>query len=325
MTATKTTRRAISIAHPGLTSRGGSTTSVESIPMPGNQSVLDSAEHTSSAARAVPDTQWRLAADEPTSLVPNGIDTHMPHDEGTTSDGARGSAYTQNLLAPSGFNYGTLRVLARQLDDLERLRKATANRRRSLTSFDPDEDGVIRGLGLEDTHPVVVATDAVMLGLDTLEKRAVKDLEKYLKSSPIAARIAETRGYGFKTVARLLGCIGDPYWNERDNKARTVSALWAYSGLHVIDGNAAKRRKGEQANWSTEAKTRAYLIAESQIKSRGKFRDAYDKRRAHTAQTHPDWTLGHSHNDAMRVVMKEVVKDLWLISRDAHLAEENAA
>jgi hypothetical protein len=38
----------------------------------------------------------------------------------------------------------------------------------------------------------------------------------------------------------------------------------------------------------------------------------------HTATSHPDWTDGHSHQDALRVASKEVLKDLWRAARDVH-------
>jgi len=48
------------------------------------------------------------------------------------------------------------------------------------------------------------------------------------------------------------------------------------------------------------------------------YRVVYDTRRAHTAVTHPEWTDGHSHNDALRIAAKEVLKDLWRAARDYH-------
>lgn len=104
---------------------------------------------------------------------------------------------------------------------------------------------------------------------------------------------------------------------------RTVSQLWAYCGLHTLPGvdgqQAARRQKGVQANWSTEAKTRAYLIATSRIKQMGApYRQVYDERRAHTALSHPDWSPGHSHNDALRIVSKRVLRDLWRAARAYH-------
>lgn len=42
-----------------------------------------------------------------------------------------------------------------------------------------------------------------------------------------------------------------------------------------------------------------------------RYRATYDQRRAHTATTHPEWTDGHSHNDALRIVGKHILADLW--------------
>ncbi len=41
------------------------------------------------------------------------------------------------------------------------------------------------------------------------------------------------------------------------------------------------------------------------------YRFIYDVRRAHTAQTNPDWTKAHSHNDALRIMTKALIRDLW--------------
>lgn len=169
-------------------------------------------------------------------------------------------------------------------------------------------------------------------------------------------------GVGYKQLARLLSAIGDPYWNTLHGRPRTVSELWAYCGLHVLPaghrstgihstdaggdaslnvssdpghresdahgggaGIAARRRKGQRANWSTTAKMRAYLIAVSCIQQRASvYRTVYELRRAHTAATHPDWTPGHSHNDALRIVSKAVLRDLWREARVLHLPDEQA-
>lgn len=45
-----------------------------------------------------------------------------------------------------------------------------------------------------------------------------------------------------------------------------------------------------------------------------RYRHTYDQRRAHTAITHPEWTAGHSHNDALRIVGKEILRDLWTVA-----------
>lgn len=161
---------------------------------------------------------------------------------------------------------------------------------------------------------------------------------------------------------------------------RTVQALWAFSGLHTVpvdaeivgqpdrngriviadDRVSARRRKGHRANWSTTAKTRAYLISESCIKqlsaecreghvladgtttaqleswssmeeggqipaiacSCSPFRIVYDRRKTRTKVTRPEWTDGHRHNDALRKVSQELLKELWKAARAWHEKNE---
>lgn len=244
----------------------------------------------------------------------------------------------------------TLLMAAASVDDMEKARIAAENRYRQLTRLDPDEDGVIRGFGLDGSHPGVAAQAAIVTGLQQLEHQAILDLQRAMRRHPLGPWVKATVGIGEKQGARLLAAVGDPYWNTLHDRPRTVSELWAYCGLHVIPsgqnflvyhdapaaedqdsghggpdthgshaGTAARRRKGQRANWSTEAKTRAYLCAVSCMKHRASpYRAVYDARRAHTAVTHPDWTDGHSHNDGLRIAAKEILKDLWRASAQLH-------
>lgn len=261
------------------------------------------------------------------------------------------------------------------VDDLERVRIANENRLRQLTRTEVDADGGERGFGLPLNHPDVARLAAMVAALKQLEHDAVLELQRKMRKHPLGVWVAGQRGVGEKQGARLLAAIGDPYINSAKDAPRTVSALWAYCGLHVLPGGhqwsdahsgnaagaqhrdtdhthrsnqiqavgvAAKRRKGERANWSGKAKMRAYLIAESCIKQldpqcRGghpvaatqtgvavpacacsPYRVVYDERRGHTAVTHPEWTDGHSHNDALRVASKAILRDLWRAARDWH-------
>lgn len=224
------------------------------------------------------------------------------------------------LLEP--FFDPALFMLAQQLDDLEGVRKAQANRIRVLTATEPDEDGVMRGFGLSADEPAVVALNALQEGSAALEHETILSLQRALRKHPLGGFQKLHKGVGEKQLARLLGAIGDPYVRG-DGTTRTVSQLWAYGGLHTLSsqegGNvAAKRMKGVKANWSTDIKTRAYLISVSCIKQKGDYREAYEQRRARTAETHPDWSPGHSHNDGLRFVSKRLLRDLWRYSRDLH-------
>lgn len=325
-----------------------------------------------------------------------------------TRDAHGGRAAGSNVPGPAAIEPSTpnleslldpaLCLAADILDDIERVRIANENRLRQLTRSGEDADGEERGFGLTEDHPDVARLAAMVETLRKVEHDATLNLQRKVRKHPLGVWAKGQRGVGEKQIARLLAAIGDPYINSAKGEPRTVSALWAYSGLHVLSGGhadvdaqgllaagdqhrdtdqsgtdaplpavgvAAKRRKGERANWSTKAKMRAYLIAESCIKQLGAdcrdghwtvdaqtgravpvqageqelanavtgpmlaapcscspYRVVYDQRRAHTAITHPEWTDGHSHNDALRVASKEILKDLWRAARDWHHQEE---
>lgn len=293
-----------------------------------------------------------------------GSDTHPSPALGGTNSGTGANDVPPPVRSarPSLFD-PTLYVLAQAVDDFEGQRKSQDNRLRILTSTEPDEDGEVRGFGLDESHPVVKTLIVQRDGIADLEHSAILALNRVMRKHPLAAWQKTQKGVGEKQLARLLAATGDPYIRtmpDGTEQPRTVSALWAYCGLHTLpaadqrrsgthlDGVgggatlpagaelhatpipspplpgttvAAKRRKGVKANWSTDAKTRAYLIATSCIKQKGEYREVYEARRAHTAETHPDWTPGHSHNDGLRIVSKRILRDLWRAARDYHLEE----
>lgn len=247
----------------------------------------------------------------------------------------------------------SLMLAADVVDDLERVRIANENRLRQLTRAEVDSDGEERGFGLSADHPDVARLAGIVEAMAKLEHDATLGLQRHMRAHPLGPWVKATKGIGEKQAARLIAAVGDPYWNTLHDRPRTVSELWAYSGLHTLPVDrtstdtqgtgvdrdqtgsdpgqrrsdsppvsaraAAKRRKGQRANWSNTAKMRAFLCAQSCIKqAESPYRATYDARRAHTAITHPDWTLGHSHNDALRIVSKAILRDLWRAARDLH-------
>lgn len=147
-----------------------------------------------------------------------------------------------------------LAVLANRVNDLENFRKASANQLDALTRVGADKDGEARGYELPAGHPAVVQSQAIVDAIQKIEDQTVKQLEKKLKSSPLGPWVLSQKGIGFKTVARLLAATGDPYWNGLHDRPRTVSELWAYCGYRP----GQRKQKGEQVNWSPEAKMRAF-------------------------------------------------------------------
>lgn len=281
-------------------------------------------------------------------------------------------AIAETQPIPTSLADPTLALAADVLDDLEGVKIANQNRLRALTRDEADVDGEVRGFGLDESHPDVARLAALVTLLERAEHEAVLNLQRVMRRHPLGPWVKAQRGIGDKQAARLLAKIGDPYINLNTGQPRTVSALWAYCGLHVLPsghdgpdahtqrasgdstsggdpghsaldaqpssaGVAARRQKGQKANWSTDAKTRAWLIVQSCMKQLdaacktdtgiaehvesctcSPYRVAIDERRAHTAITHPEWTPGHSLNDAMRIASKRLLRDLWREARRIH-------
>lgn len=173
-----------------------------------------------------------------------------------------------------------------------------------------------------------------------LEHDAERNLARALRVNPLASWVKAQKGIGEKQGGRLIAAIGDPYvrpamllpdetWDPA--RPRTVSELWAYCGLKP----GQRRKRGELANWSATAKMRAWNVAGSMLKAGN--REVYDKRKAATegrlhsaecvrcgpsgkpALPGTPWSDGHRHADALRVVSKEILKELWREARRIHL------
>jgi hypothetical protein len=106
---------------------------------------------------------------------------------------------------------------------------------------------------------------------------------------------------------------------------------------------AARRKKGQKSNWSTEAKTRAYLVAVSCVMNGTYYREVFDqakekyKDRTHDVPCAPcggklgmrdmpaapigsPWRPGHQDAAAKRVVAKAILRDLWREAKRLHEA-----
>lgn len=84
----------------------------------------------------------------------------------------------------------------------------------------------------------VLITKGIMYGLEMLEQETKKLVEQVVEKEPIYhAYLRCIKGVGPLIAATLITRIGDP------SRFATISALWAYCGLHVIDGKAPKRKR----------------------------------------------------------------------------------
>jgi hypothetical protein len=180
-----------------------------------------------------------------------------------------------------------------------------------------------------------------------LEHGAEKNLVAHLRTHPLGPWIDAQLGIGPKQGARLLAALGDPYMRpeveredgtfEPSRPRRGPAELCAYAAL---GDPARKRRHGmsqaeAKALGKPEAKMRAWNIAVSMLKAGN--REVYDKRKAATlgrlhdkecvrcgpsgkpAPVGTPLSDAHRHADALRIVSKWVVKELFREARRIHL------
>ena len=172
--------------------------------------------------------------------------------------------------------------------------------------------------------------------LKIAEDKLLKIIEPHLEQYPIYTEfLINIRGCAVRMSACIITSIQDI------KKFPTVAKLWAYAGLHVIDGKAARRKKGEKSNWNSFLKSKLYILSDCLMKLNFdpgtkqplKYRKLYNdykhrqenKSKCHlTKEEHcknkdaeVSWlpngcTKGHTHNMALRYVQKMFLQDLWL-------------
>lgn len=231
-----------------------------------------------------------------------------------------------------------LALAADIVDDLERTRIANENRLRTLTRSEADSDGQTRGFGMDERDPDVARTAALVQMLADTEHQAILNLNRALRKHPLGPWIKNQKGVGEKTAARLLAVVGDPYANAQTGEIRTVSQLWSYCG----HGDPSRRKfKGMTqedlfALGNPTAKKRVYLIATCCLKAQAYYADVYYARKEVTegrehatdcvrcgpsgkpALAGSPWSDAHRHADALRIVGKEFLRDLWLEAKRLH-------
>lgn len=245
---------------------------------------------------------------------------HFPVDTqsnrvGRCADHSDAGDGTSGVAQPNAAAFRSLRVWAEMFHDFQKARIACANRA-ERGGVDPDT--------YRPQLEVMEQAEKVLGAAMRKEYRrsAPKNIVEWQKAQ---------KGIGDHLLARLLGCIGHPryaepyHWDGTGSERvliadepfeRRVSDLWSYCGHGDV---TRKRRKGQTpeeaaAGGKPDAKMLVHLMAESCVKSGGPYRAIYDERRMDTAITHPEWTKGHSHNDALRVMGKAILRDLWAVS-----------
>lgn len=297
-----------------------------------------------------------------------------------------------------------LRLASDSLDDIETLRIAVNNRYKQATGDQKkkDEDAPDRTLNLSEDDPLVQMLKKTLDDLKASDSGATKELCRQIKGTIFGSWLEAYPGLGAKSLARLLGPLGDPYlrtvieYAEDDTERkkplgkhyepRTLRQLWAYAGLATDEHGQAKRRTKGMSQAESFAlgnpmlRKRAFIISESiQKKGVSKTDDLiaeekaleeakeqarkakkplpktpsgpYDLERRFPATSHGKvyldrreqtaerrhatrcvrcgtpgspaepgslWKNSHQHADALRMIAKQVLKELWMLAREHH-------
>ena len=212
------------------------------------------------------------------------------------------------------------RVIYRLVEDLQRVRISHGHRIRQALPLIPGT--VVPPRGSESWKAFFEHSAEA---LQSEERRVLSLVHKLLKHDPLGSWLLSQRGIGPALAVSILGeCM--PL-----ERFKNPSKLWAYAGLHVIDGKAARRQKGQRANWNTRLKTRMYLFAVSVLRAGDSpWRALYDQRRVHEAARAggapvdtdalqeivpaEPLRLIVQHKRALRIVEKALLLDLWRVA-----------
>lgn len=196
-----------------------------------------------------------------------------------------------------------IRWLADSYEATQRLRIAIGNRI-SAAEREVDQAPVTRGVA------------KLYADLRAGERALVQDMEVTLATHPAWPWLSRVKGIGPTLATKMFAHIDI-------DRAPTVSALWRFAGLGVIDGKRERLVKGERAHFNCRLKTVLYLVAGSFLKSGSPYRATYDtareqyRKRNDGLPKEEQWTEGHIHMAALRKMSKLFLSHLWEVWRDA--------
>lgn len=101
--------------------------------------------------------------------------------------------------------------------------------------------------------------------LKELEKEIAKEIEREIRDIPIVRDyLLKIKGIGPVLAGGLISLFDI-------RKAEHPSSFWKYAGLHVENGKAVRRKRGEKTDYNPKAKVLAWKIGRSLLMSKNEF------------------------------------------------------
>lgn len=190
--------------------------------------------------------------------------------------------------------------------------------------------GAIAGKG---SHPFADAAGMAISGLLAAQVPLItqrdayeKHLGKLGKRLPIAHVADEIKGVNHKTLATIVGELGDLSAYEKG-----VAGIWKRAGLAVINGERQRKKSDKDEailhGYAPARRSTFWNIGAALLKAQGtgenalEYRQVYDERKEYELAN--GLPKAHAHNRAMRFMTKRLLRELWRSWRDASGGHHN--
>jgi hypothetical protein len=216
-----------------------------------------------------------------------------------------------------------LRILVETFYDIQKLRIAASNRL-----------GMYEELGI--IPPILAATlQGIVSELKREESSLLAVIEEELEEIPVWQWLRTIKGIG---AAMAGGVIA---WIDDISRSPHVSSLHKFAGLHVENGKAPRRRRGEKVIWNVKLRTHMWKVVKQLLRARNEFyTDWYrtykeaevkkceekgikivpsaqlPKRGGKRYEPEGVMSTGHVDNRAKRKVAKLFLANLWHVWRN---------
>lgn len=145
-----------------------------------------------------------------------------------------------------------------------------------------------------------------------------KEMVRIAKRLPVHSWQKAVAGFGEKALAIIVGEAGNLSRYDHEDKLKKRLGLAPFNGKAFSRWRAEGGLSAEEwaeAGYSPRRRAEVYAVVEPLFKhqtmGQGPYRAHYDRRRARTAETHPEWKPIQSHMDGLRVMTQELITDLW--------------
>ncbi len=217
-----------------------------------------------------------------------------------------------------------IRGLVELYYDAQDYRIASANRLRQYhmgepwkdpkrPTFDEVLESVDRKTGLKIKGSPI--DPAVLKKGEELIAKQIEYLGRQV-SAPMFERLTNVKGIGPVLAGGLLAYF-DP------EKAKHPSSFWKYAGLHVVEGKAIRRARGNKVDFNPRLRVLAYKIGDSFLKQRTQpYRQIYDDEKSRQLivlkEEIENTKSGKIHVElrARRKMVKAFLADFWFTYRE---------